>query len=758
MITHYLKIAARNLMKYKVQSVISIFGLAVGFVCFALSAMWIEYEMTYDADETRSYILYEKDLLSELGYSATGSYPMSTTLKEMFPEVEDACAFGYWSKSPIKDETGKELFTGCAYGDSCFMNMFGIKLLKGNMDFFFTDKHVALSEEMAMKLYGTTDVLGKTFNEHYTISAVLSDLKHSNFSFGYWEANPWFPKYRTQWGTGGLTVVVRLKEGVDYKAFETKMQATEVQTEHGKRKVFETYHLMPLTEYHYADFNEWKSINFTYLMIFSIIGALVILGSLFNYLSLYVNRMQMRMREIELRKLCGSTFGSLFTMFSIEYLLVILWSGFFGMMFIEIILPKFREMSLVEGDVYGKAAVYFAGIAVLSLLMLLPFIRTRRSPVGKGQRHVFRRVSIGFQLVISILFAFCLAVLFKQIYHLRQTDMGWERHNIGVITRLPDSSTMEALSKHLKEQPFVSEVLTDRTSLLPRLGAMSIRVTQWDGQQDSTQYINIQCITEADDFARFWGIQLLEGEMITREDKGRVVINETAVKALGMTDPVGKKVGNRYTPYTIAGVMKDFHTTPPTVPVNPIMLTGPDAWKMPAAVMVKYHEGEWNAFRKATETYIEKEYPGTYYEIYNVEDVYEEYLKSENTLLQLLTSVAVVCLIISAFGIFSLVTLTCKQRQKEIAIRKINGATVRDILTIFAREHLVLLSLSALVSFPVGYALMKHWLQTYIEQTEISAWIFIGIYAAVGAVIALTIGWRVWRTANENPAEVIKRE
>lgn len=152
------------------------------------------------------------------------------------------------------------------------------------------------------------------------------------------------------------------------------------------------------------------------------------------------------------------------------------------------------------------------------------------------------------------------------------------------------------------------------------------------------------------------------------------------------------------------------------------------------------------------------EYPEVKYEFVNVEELYEKYLQSENTLLKLLGFVAVVCLLTAVFGIFSLVALTCKQRQKEIAIRKINGATIKDILSAFAREYFWLLSLAAIMAFPVGYAVMKHWLESYVVQTAISGWIFVSIYAGAALVIAVSIGWRVWRAANENPAEVIKNE
>ena len=146
------------------------------------------------------------------------------------------------------------------------------------------------------------------------------------------------------------------------------------------------------------------------------------------------------------------------------------------------------------------------------------------------------------------------------------------------------------------------------------------------------------------------------------------------------------------------------------------------------------------------------------YELVRTEDLYQEYLKSETMLLGLLGLVSVVCIVVSAFGIFSMVTLSCERRRKEIAIRKVNGARAGDILRLFAHEYLSLLVTACVVAFPVGYVLMRRWLESYVEQTPISAWIYIVIFAGMALLIALCIGWRVWRAANENPAEVVKNE
>ena len=175
-------------------------------------------------------------------------------------------------------------------------------------------------------------------------------------------------------------------------------------------------------------------------------------------------------------------------------------------------------------------------------------------------------------------------------------------------------------------------------------------------------------------------------------------------------------------------------------------------------VLIKYHEGSWPELRHRVDSLFASDYPEVDYNLVNVMDEYETYLKSENLLMRLLAFVSIVCILMSAFGIFSMVTLNCERRRKEMAIRKINGARVKDILGLFALEYLWLLGIASAIAFPVGYILMKRWLENYVEQIPLSWWLYMVIFLCMALMIALCISWRIWRVAKENPAEVVKRE
>lgn len=772
MIQHYFKIAFRNILKYKTQSIISILGLAVGFTCFALANLWIHYEMTYDAyheGADRMYILCKESVFGVNGYSTSIPYPASTVLKNDFPEVEAACAYTRWGqKTDVKaDGSTAEVYEMQA--DSCFMNMFNISILSGSMDFIYSDDKIALTEDIAIRLFGSTDVLGKEVKNYNddtkTVCAILSNLNHSNLTFGCWGQGEYFRRWQNDWNNGSFEIIIKLRKGTDPIAFQKKLAAHEIKADpRDPYRVFESIRLIPLDEYHYSSINRNKSFQFYYLILFSVAGALVILCSLFNYISLFITRMRIRSREIELRKVCGSSIGGVFILLFIEYLYIILLSGVLGMALVEMALPAFKKMSGVSGNIYGESLLYFVGILLLSLLLLVPFAIRRSHIRNTRNKYMLHKASIAFQLAIGLLVTFCIIVLMKQIYFLTNTDLGWERKGIASINLLYPDKDFEAIADKIKQFSCTKEVISGHCCLLPQTSGFSQTFDNWDGKENAAKSIDMLCLWNCEKTVSFYNLKLLEGEMVKPTETGKIMINESAAKALGMNDPVGKKLYQKNRTWTIIGIIKDFHITTPTEPVQPYTLVAEDILKSlgfsfgKGQILIKFYDGKWKELKQQIDSLFSQEYPEVRYRLFNTEEEYAGYLKSENALMKLLSFIAAVCIIIAAFGIFSLITLSCEQRRKEIAIRKVNGATIWDILIMFVKEYMLLLVIAGVIAFPVGYVLMKCWLENYVERTVISAWIYFAIFGGIMIVIFACIGWRVWQAARQNPAEVIKSE
>jgi ABC-type antimicrobial peptide transport system permease subunit len=233
----------------------------------------------------------------------------------------------------------------------------------------------------------------------------------------------------------------------------------------------------------------------------------------------------------------------------------------------------------------------------------------------------------------------------------------------------------------------------------------------------------------------------------------------------GWDKSVGKtiKSTNKSSSFIVAGVIQDVYNLLPTVPVQPVIagdmnkiINFPQMDFSSHEYIIKYREGMWKSCRSKIEAILKEAYPNKPPRIENAEEEYATYVKSETSMITLLSFVSLVCVIISIFGLFSMISLSCEKRRKEIAIRKIHGATITDIINIYIREYSLLLIAGAIVAFPAGYLVMKRWIEQYVKQTDISAWIYVSIILLLIIVIVVCVGRKVYRTSRENPSEAVK--
>ena len=484
----------------------------------------------------------------------------------------------------------------------------------------------------------------------------------------------------------------------------------------------------------------------------------------------------MRGKEIALRKVCGSSDRHLMGLFSIEYLLTLLAAIFIGMLLIELILPTFRELSEIHtatNGIYLEAILYSLFVAVLSFFIsLFPIQYFRRQSLnaaikgtekGNGKNY-FQKFFLVFQFIISIGFIFCTVVMIKQIHFLSHSDRVVERAGRASFV-FSTKSSEASLREELKQIPMITTILPgNHNAFIPFTGKQYMTTKEWDEKPASTNEIRLELIPSGEQICNYYNLKLLSGKMLKDDDqKDKVMINEAAVREFGWRDPIGKYFQKfDSTRLQVIGVIRDFCKESPTIPVKPIMFTVQEYYysiSSSGMLLFKFHEGQWPECKRRIDALIKEKHPEfTFYRLDSAEEEYDKFLQSENALIKLLDFVTVVCILISVFGIFSLVTLNCEQRRREIAVRKVNGATARMIIRMFFKEYMLLLCLAACIALPVGYLIMKPWLENYVIQTEISAWIYPVLLICLIFIITLCISWRIWKAADRNPAEVIKSE
>lgn len=782
MIKHYLKVAIRNLLKYKTQSLISIIGLAIGFACFALSALWIRYEMTYDdfhEGAERIYLAGNQFDMQGDGFSYYSSDLLADHLMQHFPEIEKACHVRYFKEKRNYKYNEQECPLTQIYADSNFVSMFGIKVIDGDTHLRLNENQVAITDKAAERIFGDESPIGKqlTISDrpgvHKTIIAVVESWKgHSQYTYDI--LLPYL-EYNASWFRQSLHTLFRIHPHANVEALRQKMSKMEVHIEENGSKATISAPIALLKTLRSTHPEEDMNVKLNHVRLFAYIGGLVILCGLCNYLTMLVTRIRMRKRELALRKVNGaSDGGSIFLLLS-ELILLLLISTGVGLMLIELILPTFKRLSQIDEHTtffYKEALIYVFGLIVVTtgiaaLLVRYVSKRALQDSIGsKANLHFsgwFYKGSILFQLLISIGFVFCTAVMMKQLnFLLNSRELGIQRHNVGVILYAYQFEGVP-FNDILEKMPEVTQTLNKYDTPIPKSSFMSVVVDRWDDQPDGSQQINLSQEIIGPDFANFFEVTVLEGSIPGEKDEpGMIVINEAMLKAMGWNQPIGKKIYFGNESYTVKGVIKDIYYNAPIHPVKPAfyysIYDAEKEGKVGGTPIFKFKEGTWNSVCQKLQEVARKANPDSELGLCNIEEKYDSFMKSEDTLSKLLSTVSAICIVIAVFGIFSLVTLSCEQRCKEIAIRKVNGASIGNILNLFFKEYLLLLIGASAVAFPLGYLIMKHWLENYMKQTPIGFFIYLSIFVGMGLVILLSIVWRVWKTARMNPAEVIKHE
>ena len=793
MILHYLKVAWRNLLKYRTQSIVSILGLAVGLACFALSAFWMHYEMTYDTfhrDADRLYLVGVNNVSFGRSASSYTPYALGHYLKEHYSEIEDYCQFETSVLFVLKDNRMLEL--PVLTPDTTALRMLDIRTLDGDESYLRScgtaDDRIAITEKTARLLFGTTDVIGRSVtdanrNKEYTIASVVSDWGvHTNFPYAFLTAG----KAQEGWDDYWYRTLIKVRPGTDAAQLLEKMNAhfpeELTKSKYRARTGLTRFYLEPLTGLRategFINKNN-QTVQFRYITWFAAVGVLIIACAFLNYLTIYADRFRTRRKEMALRQICGAGLRSLVALLCTDFLLTVLAALVVGMVLVEVLMPAFLRYSLIQDadfSLYRSALLYITCVSVVMMVVVALSVWFFQKRSLHGHIHAgntpsgtaWRKGSVVLQLTVCLAFIFCTVAMQMQLHHLRSVDTGMDYRGRAAVS-IWMGVDMNVWAEKIKALPMVTEVV--RPVYWPLLGmgaSTSSLIDGWTGKEDRLeQPLTIDDVLAGEEFFRFYDMKLLAGEWVSaKSDYRQVNIMESTARRMGWTpeEAVGKQlffVNREVKPMTVIGVVKDCAYKSPTaeLPNTAFVNTDRMEWMHPRCfVLFKYRPGTWDECRRRIEEMQRAELPDRKLFLFSEEERYNDYLKSEDALSSLLGFSSAVCVFISIFGIYSLVTLACERRRKEIAIRKVNGAGVKDILAMFFREYALLLVVSALIAFPAAWWAMKRWIENYNRQVEIGILPFLLIFVGVTCCVVLCIGHRIWKTANENPAEVVKRE
>lgn len=798
MFRNYLIVCLRNIRRHKGFSSINILGLAVGMACFILMMFYVRHELSFDkfhAKYDRLYRViraYPENPNIPYKFIPSTPAPLSPTMVDEFPEVVSGTRIGDVTgtlnyKNKAFSETG-------IFADEFFLDLFSFEMTKGNRETCLSQPYeMVISEKLAQKFFGSEEPIGKVLsfskqmdvhttgsqNESYdlTITGIISDVpKNSHLQFDYiisFTSSPENRERLNDWGRSAYYNYVELLPGISHITLHDRLAEY---TPRFRGRDIAKYILQPLKDLH------WQPVSYEFpgvitndkktIFLFSTIAFFILLIACINYVNLATARYTQRTKEIGLRKVIGAQRPQLITQFMGESVLVSLVSSVFAILLVYLVLPSFRF--LVGRDIQLKwlstpwiplivfGMVLFSGLFSGSYpAFLLSSLRPAMVLKGKLERKSrgvgLRNVLVVFQFVVSVCLIVGTLVVWRQMRFIKTADIGYDREHV-VVMPLRDEFAREngkVLEEELLRDDRILAASGSEFIPLERNNIWNIQHTNEAGERVSADAYTCEIGYGLFDVFK---VEIVEGRNFSQsfgtDEKEAVLLNQTATNAIGLKDPVGKVIdafGHR-----IIGVVKDYHHSSLHETIDPmIYFLRPEAYSF-LSVRIKPDDipGTISFLRKT----VSKFSPNFPFEYYFQDDYFNEKYRSDRRFGATFGYTSALAVFIACLGVFGLVSFSTERRTKEIAVRKVLGATVQSILRSLSKEFILLVALSNCIAWPIAYFIMNKWLQNFAFRIDISIWTFF-----LALILSLTISifaviYKSLQAATANPVDSLRHE
>jgi putative ABC transport system permease protein len=780
MFKNYLKITLRNFLRNKLVATINILGLAVGMACFILIALWVQDELSYDKFHTKKDKLYLLTIAHPndiVDYNVP--YALAPALASEYPEILEytriyeldtmTCSFKYQHQN---GQQVKFYEDSVILVDPCFLSMFTFHLIKGDPNTALKNPNaLILREEIAKKYFGEDDPIGKklTFNnrEDLIVTGVVRVPSNSHIQFDF--LAPLDDDLATNWNWKDQSFVL-MDKNVQLDDFRDKI-AGSFHTHYphnfsGTLKV----DIMPMTKVHLS-FG-----RMTYVYIFSVIAAFILFIACINYMNLTTAGSSNRAKEVGLRKVVGAKKTHLIYQFFGESIFMSLFSFLLSLLFVKMALPVLNILTSKQLTFFPTqtSAIYlflfclvlFVGVVsgsypALFLAGIKPVDTLRASFHFRNNRSLFRVVSVIGQFTISVLLIVCTAVVFKQLNYVQNRPLGI---NTDYVLKLPFNTDLK------RRYPiFRNELLRNPNILLVSAGQAvpydedyKTQGVEWNAK-DSDFVPNIRyAITDAD-FIELFEIEILEGRSFDRAniaDRNNYVVNQTAVKYMGMESPIGQWLKFWGQEGQIIGVVEDFHHVSLHREIMPQLFTINPRFAANALkyVFVKINSVNIPDTMKYIQETLVKNGPNYPVEYDFLDQGIGALYQSEQKLGKIFTYFAMLAIFISCLGIFGLSAFSVEQRTKEIGIRKIMGSSVSGITFLLSKEFSRWILLANIIAWPIAFYVMHKWLENFAYRTGINVVLFLLAGGLSLVIAALPVGYQALKAATSNPVDALRYE
>ncbi|GAB2544152.1 ABC transporter permease [Spirosoma aerophilum] len=802
MFRNYLKIAIRNLLRRKCYALLNIIGLAVGmtFTLLIGSYVWSELQVNNGLRHApNQYLIRSKWKQPGLGYEDVTVAPLGKTLKEKYPGL--VANYYRFDVLTTAISSGNKHFVRevAQAGDSTMISMFGFTMLYGDARTALKSPNsVVITEENALKYFGKTDVLGQVLNlsnyagskQEFVVTGVLKSLPKNSVTY-LWDlpVNVFIPFNSLQgrtdadgWMTWNIANYIELKEGVSPDDVQKPIE--KILATYAPQSVRENLqpYLTPLKDY-YRDFNQGIVRKTIYTL--SGIALFILVMASVNFVNSAVANSGSRMKEIGIRKSMGGQKRQLIVQFLAESTVLAMLSMLLSLLFFELARSSFGDIVGRKIDSFWTVSPYFplvlglstlligmlAGLypaLILSALPSVDLLKGKLKSVKEGIR--FRRFLITAQFSIALLVCCGAVIVSQQVTYLFNKDLGYNKESI-VLLSLPRDWTpqgvasMEAIRNELARLPAVKDISITSSSLK---GGPAYDLHLYPVGKDSTEAISTSILQTDENFVRTYQIPLLAGRFYTSsaraEHENKLVINESALKALGYRNPesaIGRQLYSQgyRSPLTIVGVTKDFSFRSMKEKIMPTAIGHVNgAGYLFAYFSVKLNAGDLPGSLDSIEKKFHQLLPDAPFDYSFTDEALQQLYQAEIQLKKAAQTAAFLALFIVVLGVLAMVSLSLARRTKEVSIRKVLGASVSGIVLLFMKEFLLAWLIAMLVACPLAYLLMQNWLQTFAYHIDVSLFLFGFISLVFLLLIGLIVSTQSIKAALINPVKSLRSE
>ena len=793
MIKNYFKIAWRNLWKHKVYSLINVMGLAVGMTGCFLIYLYVNFEVNYDAFNTKADRIYRvvTDLKTptDLLQWASTSGAVAINMQRDFPEVESVVRI---SSQSFLVRKGNDKFQekNSIMADSTLFKIFDFPLIYG-------DKNTALKEPMsvvfsqtaARKYFGNSNPVGQNIMLtggaiNATITGVMKDIPENSqikadmiVSLSS-ERKIYKQSSDSAWGGSGLTSYLLLKPGTNPKNLATKFPAF-AELHDGKElkdhQVKMNFFLEPLRDvYLYSTRDNSKTGNVTNVYIFSIIAIFILLIACVNFINLTTARSAERAKEVGIRKVSGAGKFQLVKQFVGESLVISLMAFVVVILLCALLLPLFNELAGKQVStaffyhplyiitlfsisvVIGTIAGFYPAL-VLSSFQPIEVLKGHFSTGTKGV--LMRKGLVVFQFTISIILIIGTVIVYTQLNYMRSKDLGFNKDQTIVIETNFDNNK-DAFKQSLSS--ILGILATSFSSSVPGGGTSTVYSMVEDKTGDM-QVTNLDVTFVDFNYLRQYELKLVAGRDFSKafatDTTQAIVINETAVKNLGYSSSqqaIGKNFEQLGRKGKIIGVVKDFHYRGLQELIKPMSLRiDPNNCSL---LSIKVATNNLPATIKAIQSKWSQVIPTRPFDYTFLDESFDQQYRAEDRFGTLFFNFAILAIFISCLGLLGLASYSTIQRKKEIGVRKVLGAGVSNIVSLLSVDFLKLVVIAFIIASPVAWFFMSKWLHGFAYRTSITWWMF--VFAGLVAVIIalLTVSFQAVKAALANPVKSLRSE